>query len=241
MIIDPCLTNISNVEYLRIKGDFMKCMHCPKEYHPTEEKKILGQDEDGVWAVFYYLCPACNRYNCFLSNGDWGNVPDLGLDMINEKSRIPIRPLGHGRPLCPEDVTEEIADDYTESCKVIHLSAKASAALSRRCLQNLLREKANITPGKLYNEIQQVIDSCQLPIYLAESIDAIRVVGNFAAHPIKSERTGEIIPVEPGEAEWNLDVLELLFDFYFVQPEALRKKREALNEKLNEAGKNPMQ
>ena len=31
---------------------------------------------------------------------------------------------------------------------------------------------------------------------------------NFAAHPIKSMHTGEVIEVEPGEAEWLLDTLE---------------------------------
>jgi hypothetical protein len=46
--------------------------------------------------------------------------------------------------------------------------------------------------------------------------------------------------VEPGEAEWNLDVLEALFDFYFVQPELLKKKRAALDAKLAEAGKPKM-
>jgi uncharacterized protein Smg (DUF494 family) len=34
-----------------------------------------------------------------------------------------------------------------------------------------------------------------------------------------------------------LDVLEGLFDFYFVQPAVLQKKRDALNKKLAEAGK----
>ena len=43
--------------------------------------------------------------------------------------------------------------------------------------------------------------------------------------------------VEPGEAEWNLDVLEALFDSYFVQPETLKTKRASLNKKLREAGK----
>ena len=46
--------------------------------------------------------------------------------------------------------------------------------------------------------------------------------------------------VEPGEAEWLLDVLEGLFDFYFVQPAILAKKRQALNRKLQEAGTPPM-
>jgi hypothetical protein len=33
-------------------------------------------------------------------------------------------------------------------------------------------------------------------------LDAIRTIGNFAAHPIKSTSSGEIVDVEPGEAEW---------------------------------------
>ena len=59
----------------------------------------------------------------------------------------------------------------------------------------------------------------------------------FAAHPIKSAHTGEVIEVEPGEAEWLLETLEGFFDFYFVQPAKLEKKRDALNKKLEEAGK----
>jgi hypothetical protein len=132
------------------------------------------------------------------------------------------------------------ADDYREACLVLSDSPKASAALSRRCLQNLLREVARVKPSNLADEIQQVIDSGKLPSSLVDSIDAIRNVGNFAAHPMKSQRSGEILSVEPGEADWNLDVLEALFDFYFVQPEVIRKKRDALNKKLQDAGKPPM-
>jgi hypothetical protein len=39
---------------------------------------------------------------------------------------------------------------------------------------------------------------------------------------------------------WNLDVLESLFDFLFVQPAALKAKRDALDKKLKAAGKPPM-
>jgi hypothetical protein len=97
-----------------------------------------------------------------------------------------------------------------------------------------------VKPGNLADEIQQVIDAGKLPSSLMESIDAIRNIGNFAAHPMKSQKSGEILPVEPGEADWNLDVLESLFDFYFVHPEVIRKKREALNNKLKDAGKPSM-
>jgi hypothetical protein len=46
--------------------------------------------------------------------------------------------------------------------------------------------------------------------------------------------------VEPQEAEWLLNVLEQLFDFYFVQPARAKAKRDALNAKLKEAGEPAM-
>jgi hypothetical protein len=76
--------------------------------------------------------------------------------------------------------------------------------------------------------------------YLMDSLDALRNIGAFAAHPIKSHSTGEIIDVELGEAEWNLDVLESVFDFYFTQPAILQKKRNSLDAKLKDAGKPEM-
>ena len=119
-------------------------------------------------------------------------------------------------------------------------SPKASAALSRRTLQLLLRDVAAVKPSDLSKEIDEVLASNALPSHLAKAIDAVRQLGNFAAHPIKSTNTGEIVDVEPGEAEWLLDVIEGLFDFYFVQPALLERKREELDKKLAEAGKPPM-
>ncbi len=57
---------------------------------------------------------------------------------------------------------------------------------------------------------------------------------------MKSGETGKIVDVDPGEADWNLDVLESLFDYYYVQPARLKEKRDALNEKLDEVGKPPL-
>jgi len=75
---------------------------------------------------------------------------------------------------------------------------------------------------------------------IVEGLHAVRHHGNFAARPMESTVTGEILPVEPGEAEWNLDVLESLFDFYYVQPAVLKRKKDALKRKLLEAGKKEM-
>lgn len=115
---------------------------------------------------------------------------------------------------------------------MLHVSPKASAALSRRCLQNVLRDAAKVKHSHLAVEIQEVLDSGQLRSDVAEVVDAIRHIGNFAAHPTKSTNTGEILPVEEHEAEWNLEILELLFRDYYVEPTTRKKKLEALNEKL---------
>lgn len=218
----------------------MKCMHCLVEFHSNENQTYLERDEDGHWAVLAYDCPSCKKVNLFLVNGEIAAGPVRAVNTRRLTYKIAIRPFGSNRPPCPPEVPENIAEDYKEACIVIPFSSKASAALSRRCLQNLLRDATKIKPTDLFKEIQEVIDSGRLPSHLTESIDAVRNIGNFAAHPAKSKNTGEIMPVEVEEAEWNLDVLESLFDFFYVQPAKVAKKREALNAKLLEAGKPPM-
>ncbi len=221
----------------------MKCPHCLVEFHAEVAWRLIGKDSEGGWAIEKYLCPnpKCGKCILFLVLGQ-GVLGTLGsfLGFGSVQKRIMVRPKGIARPPVPSEVPSMFAEDYNEACLVLPDSPKASAALSRRCLENLLREKARVKHGNLADEIQQVIDSGTLPSHLVEAIDAIRNVGKFAAHPIKSQKTGEILPVEPQEAEWNLDVLEALFDFYFVQPSVVKKKRAALDDKLKEAGKKPM-
>jgi len=57
---------------------------------------------------------------------------------------------------------------------------------------------------------------------------------------MKDTTTGEIVDVEPHEAEWNLDVLESLFDFYYVQPALAKAKKDIINKKLVAAGRPPL-
>ena len=217
----------------------MKCPHCLVKICAQEKSIPLGKDSEGDWGIKACLCPNedCGKWIIWLQK----SVPDAkgpaGGSSTHRITHIQVYPKGINRPPAPQEVPREAAEDYNEACLVLSDSPKASAALSRRCLQNILRETANVKPGNLYSEIQEVIDSNTLPSHLAGNLDMVRVTGNFAAHPEKSEKTGEIVPVEPEEAEWNLDVLEGLFDFYFVQQERSRRKKQALNKKLREVGK----
>lgn len=217
----------------------MKCPHCLTAFHDNFTTEFIGDDKTSSWMLLKRKCPECDRF--ILSLHEHYERFQSGTSWSYRKQReILCYPKAPSRtPLSPE-VPEEYASDYREACLTLVDSPKASAALSRRCLQHLLREEAKVKKGNLADEIQQMLDAGKLPSHLLDSLDAVRHIGNFAAHPIKSKASGEIIDVEPGEAEWNLDVLETLFDYFFVQPALLKKKREALNAKLKEAGKPEM-
>ena len=218
----------------------MKCPHCTIDFHANVERFDLDKDVEGGWTILRTHCPACSRFVFYLAKCNYMQTPHGSPRSSDILTKWLIRPKGATRPPLSSDVPAGFKEDYLEACLVLPDSAKASAALGRRCLQHLLREVAKVKHGDLYSEIQQVLDSGKLPSHIAESIDAVRNIGNFAAHPLKSTSTGEIVPVEPGEAEWTLDVLEMLFDFYFVQPAIAKRKRDALNAKLKDAGKPAM-
>lgn len=220
----------------------MKCPHCLVAFHDIIEVIPLGYDVNGGWYVNKNTCPnpECKRDVLFLVNGDYKYNNHGGYQLSTPKSLTLIYPKGSTRTPVPKEVPIAIASDYVEACIVLVDSPKASSALSRRCLQNLLLDKAGVSKGDLSKQIQTVIDSGRLPTHLEEDIDAIRNIGNFAAHPNKSKSTGEILEVEPNEAEWNLEVLEALFDFYYVQPSKAKLRRDALNAKLSDSGKPPM-
>ena len=210
----------------------MKCPHCLHAIHIEWDSKLLGSDIDYNWYANWGICPNCEKSIITLT----GHKSVTGTS----ETELLVYPKGFSRaPLSPV-VPGIYSLDYQEACNVLQDSPKASAALSRRCLQNLIRDVGGIKPSSLSKEIDEVLGSNSLPPQLADAIDAIRNIGNFAAHPIKSNNSGVIVEVEAGEAEWLLDVLEGLFDYYFVQPDLLQKKKDALNIKLADAGKPPM-
>ncbi len=112
-------------------------------------------------------------------------------------------------------------------------SPRASAALSRRCLQKILRDVLHAPAGDLRSEIDWVLTNGSLPPYVTDSLHDLRKIGNLGAHPNKSRTTGDDLEVERGEAEWTLDTLDSLFGLVFVEPARVAARKAALNAKLN--------
>ena len=140
------------------------------------------------------------------------------------------------------EVPDRLREDYREAYAVLSTSAKASAALSRRILQTVLKEQG-YSSDNLATQIENVLEEQDsrkaLPSAVHTTVDAIRNFGNFSAHPITDKTSLQVIDVEPEEAEWCLDIIRDLFDHYYVKPALANKKKAELDAKLQAAGKAP--
>ncbi len=222
----------------------MRCTSCNKEFfsQPDKSEAYFSAGEEGPigkgFRLAIQLCPSCYVPLVLYAEGS----------VVESSSGVRMHSIDHEEVVYPSDTKQELPDevpeqyrqDFEESRTALLYSPKASAALARRLLQRTLREALHIKKKDLSLEIDEFISSSNAPSYLTDAIDAVRTVGNFAAHPLKNTNTGEIVEVEAGEAEWLLEVLESLFDFVFVQPNRLEERRKQLNEKLKELGKPEM-
>lgn len=211
----------------------MKCPHCSISFHANEYRRNVayGQNHTGYYVTSYH-CPACEKYILFLDSGDYQTPQNMKL----------IVPSGSYRGPVPGEVPKNISEDYVEACNTLPISPKASAALARRALQTILREQG-YKAKDLAKEIELLLNepdaSKAIPTSLRETIDGIRNFGNFSAHPITDLTSLQIIDVEPHEAEWCLEILEEMFQHFYVRPEETKKRKAALNAKLAAAGKPP--
>ncbi len=196
----------------------MKCPHCQMEYTGTPHSFALGEDQDGVWSVSSDRCPTCDRI-----------IVTLGTAA---GSSYPVWPQFSERARPAQEVPTDFAAEYQVASQVLHHSPEASAALSRRLLHRFLSTQSCAGFGSLLDQIRQLVRCADMPAYLKQALETLVRVGKLEANPLKSQHPAALMAVEPGEAEWNLDVLETLFDFYFIQPIRLQKKLDAVEEKL---------
>jgi hypothetical protein len=127
----------------------------------------------------------------------------------------------------PEYVPKSILDDYNEACLICNLSPKASATLSRRCLQGMIRDFWKVSnKDSLWHEINAIKD--RIDPLTWQAIDAVRKVGNISAHMEKD--ISLIVDVEPREAELLIGLIELLVkDWYIMRHEREEKLRAIVN------------
>jgi Domain of unknown function (DUF4145) len=137
-------------------------------------------------------------------------------------------PRSRARPQ-PDYIPKQIRSDYEEACLILNDSPKASATLSRRCLQGIVRDFWHIPENKRGNlgaELSFIRDQVDSDTW--DAIQAIRSVGDIGAHMEKDVNL--IVDVEPREAELLVNLIETLLEDWYVERHKRRERNAAVKD-----------
>lgn len=179
-----------------------KAVKKPTFYESERGSSLYVQPDDSCLELTFYKCPNCNEYSIF-AKGIGNAVSDIGT--------INIRPLSFAIQF-PDYVPLPIRQDYAEACAIVSLSPKASATLSRRCLQGMIRDFWGISKSRLIDEINALKD--KIPAQQWRVIDGLRRIGNIGAHMESDINT--IVDIDPDEANKLIKLIELLVEQWYI-------------------------
>jgi len=207
-----------------------RCPHC-------ETNAVIGPDDqfntnkrlfdDTCWGRISYQVHAilCPNPEC--------RTPTLGVAIReNQVSEFPTvikqwRLLPESRAISlPNYIPAVLREDYEEACKTVDVSPKASATLARRCLQGMIRDYWGIKKSRLVDEIKALEDKVDPDTW--QAIDAVRGLGNIGAHMEKDINL--ILSVEPEEAAALIELIEDLFQTWYVQRHERQQRRQRVVE-----------
>lgn len=151
--------------------------------------------------ISFYECPNCGQYTIF-ADGIGSRVQDV---------HVPIRPISSAKQF-PLYIPEAIRQDYEEACAIVTLSPKASATLSRRCLQGMIRDFWDIKESNLSKAIEQL--EGKIPVPQWNVINGVRRIGNIGAHMEKDINL--IIDIDPDEAQKLIKLIEHLLEQWYI-------------------------
>ena len=193
------------------------CLFCgclvPKHYNTFREKS-------------YYFLEVKEHYSSSVSSKEdevliqalnCPNYHNVSIDIVGVGSQFPNR-IMHFNPISlakvyPDYISQTIRSDYEEAHAILNLSPKASATLSRRCLQGMIRDFWGISKARLVDEIDAIEEFVDPSTKMV--IDALRKLGNIGAHPEKDINL--IVDIEPNEAHKLLKFIELLMQKWYIE------------------------
>lgn len=209
------------------------CPHCDRHVTITNERysfsehKLFIDNADGpvTLASHFYVCPnpTCRKFT--LSAALHVRVPQTtGNSLLGKRLQYWALIPSSSAKTFPSYIPAAILADYKEACLIRSLSPKASATLSRRCLQGILRDFWSVKPGRLAAEIEQIKDKVDPLTW--DAIDSLRKLGNIGAHMEKD--IDVIVEVDPEEAELLIGLVETLLRDWYITREERKARMSAL-------------
>lgn len=186
--------------------------------------------------ISWMACPECFQILVRIRRSFWQprwDHVDNAEHATEEWLAVPRKPAS--RPI-DALVPEPYRQDYIEASAILDDSPRMSSVLSRRILQDLLQEFAGYDDYKLEDRINKFIADTKYPSPLKDNLHHLRDIANFSAHTKKDKATGEIIDVGRDEAEWTLDVIDGLFDYFIVSPKRDAERRANWDQKRELTG-----
>lgn len=184
------------------------------------EHRFSNDNKYGIQALKtkVLVCPneLCKEFTLVASLHSFAEVGAY-LQMAKARETWQLIPTSEAR-VFPDYIPEPILHDYNEACLIRDLSPKASATLSRRCLQGIIRDFWKVTKPRLFDEIEGIREKVEPLTW--QAIDAVRHIGNIGAHMEKDINV--IIDVDPQEAKLLIGLIETLIKDWYV----LRHERE---------------
>lgn len=223
-----------------------ECPYCRHKQVVVESSHHAGSYYLGFGKTrFGLLCFSINAINCanescnsptvagYVHEAKWAVdrfEPDYAKPPVYGAR---LMPMSSSKPQ-PEYIPKPLRDDYTEACAVRDLSPKSAATLARRCLQGMIRDFCGISRSTLSQEIAALREAVQdgtadrsVTIESVEAIDNVRIVGNIGAHMERD--INNIIDVDPGEAQLLIDLIELLFEEWYIARQSRLDRLSALS------------
>ncbi len=174
--------------------------------HPSfvssDDVHYYGGESKSHLELSFIHCPNCGEYT-ISAKGKGSAVDDVD---------ITIRPQSMAYKF-PDYIPQAIRSDYEEACSIVNLSPKASATLSRRCLQGMIRDFFQISKGSLFEEINAIKDKISTEQWAV--LDGLRRIGNIGAHMEKDINL--IVDIEPDEAQKLIKLIELLLQQWYIE------------------------
>ncbi len=210
------------------------CPHCERAVTISEGRTVEGEsilhvaNADGAKALKskFIVCPnpECRHFtlSVALYSAIWNKSYGKWLIGDHQQSWSLIPPSK--AKTFPAYVPQAVRVDYLEACLIQELSPKASATLSRRCLQGILRDFWKVKPGRLVEEIEQI--KAKVDAVTWDAIEAVRKIGNIGAHMEKDINI--IVDVDPEEAQLLVELVETLLREWYVARDERNKRMSAI-------------
>lgn len=154
-------------------------------------------------AVEFALCPACDKTSI--------RIEGAGIELKGKA--LNFHPSSKAKQF-PDYIPTNIRQDYEEACKIVDLSPKASATLSRRCLQGMIRNYWEVSGKKnLFEEIDAIQNNIDPQV--KKVLNGVRQLGNIGAHMEKD--IDLIIDIDPDEASQLIKLIEYLIEQWYIK------------------------